>query len=577
MDMYPKGGDLLNRQHRRWGMLLVLTLLVISQTGCLNATSNEEYPQPVVTDNWVKEKLKSMSLEEKVGQLFMVGFEDTPQKKATQVNQHAESLVKDYHVGGVILFGRNISSTKQIVELTNDLQKLALSEQPQIPLLISIDQEGGKITRIREGITVFPGNMPLGATRDPQLARQAAHVMGKDLYDLGVHLNFAPVMDVNNNPKNPVIGVRSFGSDPHLVAEMGVAMIQGFHDAGIFTAVKHFPGHGDTSVDSHISLPTIHHDRKRLEEVELVPFKKAIEAGTDFVMTAHVTFPAIEPTPGLPATLSKRVLTDLLRNELGYQGVIITDDMEMGAIANQFGTGEAAVQAIEAGADMILVCHTLEKQKDAILAIRKAVEDGRISEERINESVKRILELKAKKMGEHSLVSKPYREPIEERDVHKLAQEIADQSVTFVQGSFEVLNPKQHPQLLVLTNVDKNRVKQAFQHAGYNPTVQVVDELDEDKIDEIWLTSRSYKAIVIAVENLSKEDLWVDLIKKLDNENTSVVVLGLGVPYDAKLIPKKVPFIALYGSTSTSLQAGAKAIAGQIEMKGQLPVKLTSE
>lgn len=575
--MYEKGGDRLNRKRRIWMICFILSLLFVSQTACLNSSNSDLNPQPVVTDHWVEEKLKEMSLEEKVGQLFMVGFEHSLGMKATQVNQQAESLVNDYHVGGFILFRRNVSSPEQVVTLTNDLQKLALSGDAQIPLLISVDQEGGKITRISEGVTVFPGNMPLGATRDKQLARQAAQLMGEDLKNLGIHLNFAPVMDVNNNPQNPVIGVRSFGSDPNLVAELGTAMIQGYHDAGVFTAVKHFPGHGDTSVDSHISLPTIHHDRKRLDQVELVPFKKAIEAGTDFVMTAHVTFPAIEPTPGLPATLSKRVLTDLLRNELGFQGIIITDDMEMGAIANRYGTGEAAVKAIEAGADMILVCHTLEKQKDAILAVQKAVENGRITEERIDESVKRILELKAKKMGNHSLVSQPYRKHSKKMEIHKLAQTIADQSVTLVQGSFEPLKSEQYSQLLVLTSSNENQVKQVFQNTGYRPTIKLIKELKKEEINDILLESRSYSAVIVAVEDLSKHAVWRELIQKLSNEHSSVVVLGLGVPYDASFVPKEIPFIATYGSTTPSLKAGAKAISGQLEMKGQLPVELHHE
>lgn len=575
-----KGGDELSSKRRTWmGCFLILSLF-FTQIGCMNDQETGAFPKPEVTPDWVEERLEAMSLEEKVGQLFMVGFESALGSNATGINDQVETLIDKHHVGGIILFRRNVESTEQVAELTNEMQKMALSDDPKVPLLIAADQEGGKITRVSEGVTVFPGNMPLGATRHADWARQAGHEMGKDLKAMGIHLDFAPVLDVNNNPKNPVIGIRSFGEDPHLVADMGTAMIRGFHDAGVFTAVKHFPGHGDTAIDSHIDLPKVPHNRTRLDQVELIPFKKAIEAGTDLVMSAHVTFPAIEPTPGLPATLSKRVLTDLLRKELGFQGIIITDDMEMGAIANRYGTGEAAVKAIEAGADMILVCHTFEKQEKAIYAVQKAVREGRISEQRIDESVRRILKLKAKRVGTHSLVSQPYANgervsaTVGRPEVHKLAQTIADHSVTLVRGRFQPISPRRFSNVLVLTSSEEKRLESAFREVGYDPTVRSIAKLEKGEIAEILEEARSHSAVVIAAEGFSRNAVWRELIGQLSKEKVPLVVLGLGVPYDATLIPQNVPFIAIYGSTSPSLKAGAKAISGQLKFKGRLPVTI---
>ena len=218
------------------------------------------------------------------------------------------------------------------------------------------------MTEIREGVTQFPGGMTLGASGNPDLARRSGRVVGDELRGMGINMNLAPVLDVNNNPKNPVIGIRSFSGDPHQVVDMASAQIQGYHDGGVLTVVKHFPGHGDTSTDSHIDLPTVTHSMDRLNRVELVPFKEVLNR-TDAVMSAHITFPALDDTPGLPGTLSHKVLTGLLRERLGYDGVIITDDLEMGAIVDNFSAKEAAVRAVKAGADILLISHDLTRNR----------------------------------------------------------------------------------------------------------------------------------------------------------------------------------------------------------------------
>jgi len=337
-------------------------------------------------------KLENMSLAEKVGQLFQVGFH------SKIADEKIIDLIENYHIGGIIYFSRNIQSEEQTAELSNDLQQLALNSGSKIPLFIATDQEGGIVNRLA-GTVDFPGNNELGAANDQESTQKIAELTAAELINSGINVNLAPVLDVNNNPNNPVIGDRSFGEDPGLVAEMGTVYIEALQSAGVAATAKHFPGHGDTAVDSHYELPIIEHQRSRLDQIELYPFKRAIEVGVEIIMTAHIYFPAIEKRKGVPATLSKAVLTDLLRGELNYNGLIITDCMEMKAIVNSFGTVEGVLRTIEAGSDLVLVSHSYQQQKNSVKAVIEAVKSGRITEKRIDTSVKRILRLKARKIN----------------------------------------------------------------------------------------------------------------------------------------------------------------------------------
>lgn len=269
-----------------------------------------------------KKLISKMTLEEKIGQMFQVGF------KGTKVTSDIKEMIEDYYVGGIIYFRRNIESLQQVSGLSNELQILSASKRPGLPLMISTDQEGGMVSRLVGG-THFPGNMILGATRNVRLAKRDGQAIARQLKAVGINMDFAPVLDVNNNPLNLVIGARSFGGDPLLVANLGIAFIKGMQAEGVITCAKHFPGHGDTAIDSHLGLPVIKHGKEHLEKVELYPFKQAIKVGVDSIMTAHIYFPALEPRKGVPATLSYNVLTGLLRRELGFAGLIISDCMEM--------------------------------------------------------------------------------------------------------------------------------------------------------------------------------------------------------------------------------------------------------
>lgn len=334
-----------------------------------------------------------MTAKELAGQMVAAGF------SGTEPSPGILELIVRRGLGGVIYFSRNIAGAAQLRGLSARLQEAATHGSPSgLPLLISIDQEGGTVARLTEaeGGTVFPGNMLLGATGSADLAYAAARATATELRAVGVNWNFAPVVDVLNNPANPVISVRSYGEDPALVARLGAAAARGYQDGGVLATAKHFPGHGDTDKDSHLLLPTIPHPRERLDQVELVPFRAVIAAGVGAIMTAHITFPAIEDRPGRPATLSRAVLTGLLRKELAFQGLIVTDCMEMQAITKHFGAAAAAVEAVKAGADMVLVSHTFERQVASLDAIAAAITNGEIPRWRAEEAVDHILSAKAR-------------------------------------------------------------------------------------------------------------------------------------------------------------------------------------
>lgn len=349
-----------------------------------------DWREAAVQESGLDMVVAEMSLSDKIGQMLMCGFEGT-----AVPDDGIRELVAKGGIGGVIYFARNIETPEQVARMTAELQQAA-AEGGKAPLWISIDQEGGMVARITEGVALMPGGMAIAAAGSVEDAYQAALISGRELSAMGINLNYTPVLDVNNNARNPVIGVRSFGESPEKVADYGAATIRGFQDAGVAATAKHFPGHGDTDVDSHLDLPTVRHDRARMDSVELVPFRRAIAEGVDAMMSAHIYFPALEQEK-FPVTLSKAVLTGLLREELGFGGIIMTDCMEMNAIAEHYGTVEASVLAIEAGADIVLISHRADRQLAAIEAILHAVAEGRISETRIDDSVRRLLALKVKR------------------------------------------------------------------------------------------------------------------------------------------------------------------------------------
>jgi beta-N-acetylhexosaminidase len=294
------------------------------------------------------------------------------------------SIARDFSLGGIILFSRNIEAPEQVAELSFDLQSLASG----LPLWVSVDQEGGRVARLKNPFTVWPPMAVLGRSGDVALAKRFAAALAAELKAVGITLDYAPVLDIHTNPKNPIIGDRAFAEDAAMVARLGAAVVQGLQENGVAACGKHFPGHGDTSVDSHLDLPLVEHPPDRLRGVEFVPFREAIRAGVAFMMTAHVLVPALDEEH--PATLTPRIVQALLREELGYQGVIVSDDLEMKAVAKSYEIPDAAVRAIAAGCDAVLICSgDVETQAATLEALVHAVEDGRIPYKRLEDALKR--------------------------------------------------------------------------------------------------------------------------------------------------------------------------------------------
>ena len=319
------------------------------------------------------------------GQRLMVGFH------GHEASADVKRMIHDYGAGSVILFARNVASPEQVADLVRELQAEARAAGHDLPLLVAVDQEGGRVARMRAPWTEWPPLRALGRQGSEEMARKMGQALAAELHACGIRLDFAPVVDVDTNPQNPVIGDRSFGADPDLVGRLGAAMIRGLQGGGVAACAKHFPGHGDTDVDSHLDLPRVEHPRSRIEEVELPPFRAAIAAGVASIMTAHVLVRALDEE--LPATLSPRVV-GLLRRELKYEGVIVSDDLEMKAVAKRWAPGPLAVGAAKAGCDLLPVCATHDAQVESLEGLVKAVEAGDIPWKAMDEACARIRRLK---------------------------------------------------------------------------------------------------------------------------------------------------------------------------------------
>lgn len=531
-------------------------------------------------------QINSMSLAEKVGQMFVCGFE------GYVPNDDIKALISNYHLGGIIYFRRNVREVGQIAKLSYDLQKWN-EEKSDIPLLISIDQEGGMVARIdSDEVTLVPGNMAIGATRNTDLAYEAARICGLELRDLGINVNFAPSVDVNNNALNPVIGVRSYGERADLVAEMGAAAIRGLQEAGIAATAKHFPGHGDTESDTHYGLAEVPHERERLFNLELVPFKRAIAEGVDAIMTAHVMFPAIEPA-SKPATLSRHVLTDLLRGELKYSGVIITDCMEMHAISKHFGVAEGAVMAVEAGADLVLVSHTFESQVASIEAVIAAVESGRVPEAQIDESVKRIMELKrTRQMDRFSRVTPDLASRFGTTARKDIVRQICEQSVTLVKDDGQLPLDKNEPTIVIWpevkerTEVDEPVVQRYTLAAALSESMANVQEIrigtnpEPEEVRTAIEACAGYKQIVVATYNAvsTLHEGQVEIVRELAaRSGVKLVVASTRNPYDLNQFPDIATYLCCYENRPMTMAALGQVLTGAIPALGKLPVTIAAE
>jgi beta-N-acetylhexosaminidase len=491
------------------------------------------------------------SLSERIGQLFFCGWQGATPYESRSVSAHGRALVADLQVGGLILMGRNLGAPPEVAALVNEFQELS-----RTPLWIGVDQEGGAVARFTRPGIAFPGNMALGATGRPVLAAAAARATGEQLLAMGVNVDFAPVLDVNNNPANPIIGTRSFGENPALVSRLGLAALRGYQAAGIVPVAKHFPGHGDTDVDSHLALPVQAAPRERLERVELAPFRASVEARAPAIMTTHILFPALDPA--LPATLSRRILTDLLREEWGYKGVIITDCLEMQGIAGRWGPQEAAVLALEAGADLLLVCHTWETQQRMAAVVREAIRSGRLSEARIDASVERLLALKR----HAGLMDRPPCDPaaaaatVSAARYQAVEREVALAAVTLVNDS----------RLLPL------RADEPVLVAGpAAPAAELARLLRDRYVQQAWVSEEVPAAgcLVLLLDGPGTAAPEAERANRPD-----AIVIALREPYPLALFPNAGCRLAAYSSRACALTALADILTCRAAAWGTLPVSL---
>jgi beta-N-acetylhexosaminidase len=365
-----------------------------SQTVATNAPTAESTSSPVISGTPVPSpesdpialKVSSMSLEEKIGQMLLVGID------GTVLDDQAKKMITEDKVGGIILYKNNIQDLKGMISLVNAMKE-SNSGNPA-PLFMSIDQEGGKVSRMPKEYVSFPSNGKVGTRNDADAAEMMGKLLAREVLSAGFNMNFAPVLDINSNPDNPVIGDRSFGNSAELVSALGIAEMKGMESEGVVPVVKHFPGHGDTSVDSHLDLPIVNKTADALAKLEWLPFQAAIKEGTDAVMVAHILFPKLDPDK--PASLSTKIIGELLRGDMKYQGLVITDDLTMGAIMKNYDLTTAALDTINAGSDILLIAHGYDNEKRVLESLLDHVKKGKIQETRIDESVYRILALKAK-------------------------------------------------------------------------------------------------------------------------------------------------------------------------------------
>ena len=372
--------------------LLLACLLALSAcrqpsaapTATPSPTPNSTTPVFTPTPDPIQLQLDSMSIRQKVGQLLVAGV------AGTTAGETARVAIEDDQVGGVILFGRNVTDTAQLARLNSDLNAL---NGDYIPLFLCVDEEGGTVSRMPGELVDLPSMETYGKAGDAHLAYEAGEALAAECAAFGFNLDFAPVLDVWSNPDNTVIGKRAFGADPETVSVMGMSVLSGLWDQDVVPVVKHFPGHGDTAADSHYGLPIVTKSVEQLEQLELVPFRAAIDQGAPAVMVAHILMTALDDAR--PASLSPAVVNGLLREQMGFDGVVCTDDLTMKAVSDTWGMGEAAVMAVEAGCDLLLVCHQSDNLAAAREALLAAVDSGRISAQRLDESVRRILTLKA--------------------------------------------------------------------------------------------------------------------------------------------------------------------------------------
>ncbi|MGG0657348.1 glycoside hydrolase family 3 protein [Rummeliibacillus pycnus] len=564
--------------------VLLFTFSIVPMSQAKDKSNGNEEK---IAKKWVKEKVKHMTIEEKVGQLFIVhAYGKTPidpDYAATNIEKNRgganfKEIIEKYHIGGVIYFNwsQNIGTpvdSSQVQSLSNGLQEIALKQKNKIPLFISTDQEGGVVARITDPATVFPGNMALGATQSEEFAKKSAEIMGLELKSLGINMDFAPDLDVNVNPENPVIGVRSYSANPDLVASLGIGQVEGLQSQNVIATGKHFPGHGDTNVDSHYGLPIVNHDLQTLNKVDLKPFKKAVQNGIDAIMTAHIVVPALDNS-GLPATLSKPIMTGVLRKQLGYDGLIITDSLDMSG-ANVLPIDQVPVAAFQAGADILLNPPDVEVAYNTML---KAVKSKEISKKRLDQSVTRILSAKYKRgIIQQPLVKKEAIHNIGLSENLKIADKLTENSITLIKNNNHVLPIQKGKKVLVTGPTVANSEKLAILLLEKGMDAINSSTSTSPSTDQIQTTvtkAQNVDVIIVTAYNANTNSAQQSFVKALKQTGKPVVVASMRNPYDIMAFPEIDANVLTYGNRDISTRALAKALIGEIQPNGKLPVTI---
>jgi beta-N-acetylhexosaminidase len=565
-------------------------------SGTANAAQASHKPGK---DQRVLKILNKMTLEEKVAQLFVLQVygtsADTTDPTAVAANQklygvdNAQQLIAKYHPGGIIYYSvdpPNVTSPAQVAHLSNGIQRAAMRQRVPIPVTIATDQEQGAIvSRIPAPFTQFPGSQALGAGRTPKDAYTSAKITGEELKAIGINTDYAPDSDVNVNPANPVIGVRSYGSDPTLVSQFAAQAVDGYQAAGVIPTAKHFPGHGDTDTDSHTGVPIINHTKEQWEKLDLPPFKADIAHGIDSIMTAHIIVPALDPS-GDPATLSKPILTGILRDQLHYDGVVVTDALGMQGVRDKYGDDRVPVLALQAGVDELLKPPTdaagnglFKVQYDAVL---NAVKSGQLTESRIDQSVYRILRVKLN----HGLFQHPY---VDESKVAKRVgtpshlaaeQEITDRTTTLVKNAVLPL-PKDGRKVFVTgygvsttqtlaNDIGKRGPATSVLQTGISPSQATIDEAVARAKDNDLTVVTTNAAWNTKANGPGQQNL----VKALVATGKPVIVASVRDAYDIGYFPEASTYLVTYGYTPASLESLTKVLFGEISPQGKLPVTI---
>ncbi|MFE9449239.1 glycoside hydrolase family 3 protein [Streptomyces sp. NPDC006739] len=576
---------------------------VLAATAGLTAALAAPHPAQAATaaapsareDSGLRALVSGMTLEEKVGQLFVMrvyGHSATaPDQADVDANlkeigvRTAAELIERYRVGGIIYFTwtHNTRDPRQIADLSNGIQQASLRQPRGLPVLITTDQEHGIVCRVGKPATLFPGAMAMGAGGSRADVRTLGRISGAELRAMGINQDYAPDADVNVNPANPIIGVRSFGADPDAVAALVAAEVRGYRSSRVAATAKHFPGHGDTTVDSHTGFPVITHSRDLWEELDAVPFRAAIAAGVDAIMTAHIQFPALDDS-GDPATLSHPILTGILRGELGYDGVVVTDSLGMEGVRTKYGDDRVPVLALKAGVDQLLNPPSLDVAWNAVLT---AVREGELTEARLDESILRILRLKTR-LG---LLDRAYvtrsgaARTVGTRSHLATADRIAERTTTLLvnEGGLLPLSTREHRRILVVgadpasptgtTGPPTTVLATALAELGFTTTVLATGTTPSDTaVTQAVAAARDADAVVAGTYDVTAGSAQQTLLERLVATGKPVVAVAMRNPYDVAQLPMVSAHLATYSWTDVELRAAARVVAGRVAPRGKLPV-----